>query len=104
MFSVNVTLRIKPGRADEFRAGISATVEQLERHSGTLAFIVTQSHDNPHEFRFTELYRDEVAFREHLALSDQLGPMRALLESLVAGPWKASFGTLVAGASKLDRR
>jgi hypothetical protein len=30
--------------------------------------------------------------------------MRALLESLVEGPWKASFGTLVAGASKLDRR
>jgi quinol monooxygenase YgiN len=102
MFTVNVTLRVKPGRADEFAAGIPATVEQLERHPGTLAFIVTRSREDPHEFRFTELYRDEAAFREHLALSDGLGPMRALLEDLVEGPWKASFGTLVAGASKLD--
>ena len=104
MFTVNVTLRVKPGRAEQFRAGIPGTVEKLERHPGTLAFIVTQSHDDPQEFRFTELYRDEAAFREHLALSERLGPMRELLEDLVEGPWKASFGSLVAGASKLTAR
>jgi quinol monooxygenase YgiN len=101
VYAVHVTLRIKPGRAEEFRKGVAATVEQLERHTGTLAFIVTQSSGDPHEFRFTELYRDEAAFREHLALSDALGPVRALLEDLVDGPWQPSFGSLVAGGSKL---
>ena len=101
MYAVHVTLRIKPGRAEEFRTGLGATVEQLERHAGTLAFIVTQSRSDPHEFRFTELYRDEAAFREHLALSDTLGPVRKLLEDLVEGPWQPSFGSLVAGGSKL---
>jgi quinol monooxygenase YgiN len=101
MYAVHVTLRIKPGRADEFRAGLPATIEQLERHPGTLAFIVTQSRSDPHEFRFTELYADEAAFREHLALSETLGPVRELLEDLVEGPWQPAFGTLVAGGSKL---
>jgi quinol monooxygenase YgiN len=101
VYAVHVTLRIKPGRAEEFRAGLAGTVERLERHAGTLAFLVTQSRSDPHEFRFTELYRDEAAFREHLALSDQLGPVRALLEDLVDGPWQPGFATLVAGGSKL---
>lgn len=101
MYAVHVTLRIKPGRHEEFREGLPATVEQLEKHAGTLAFIVTQSRTDPHEFRFTELYRDEAAFREHLALSDTLGPVRKLLEDLVDGPWQPTFGNLVAGGSKL---
>jgi quinol monooxygenase YgiN len=101
MYAVHVTLRIKPGRADEFRQGLPAAVDALERHAGTVAFLVTQSRSDPHEFRFTELYRDEAAFREHLALSDALGPVRALLEDLVEGPWQPSFGSLVAGGSKL---
>jgi quinol monooxygenase YgiN len=103
MYAVHVTLRIKPGRADEFRKGLPDTVARLERHAGTLAFLVTQSRTDPHEFRFTELYRDEAAFREHLALSDSLGPVRALLEDLVDGPWQPSFGELVAGGAKLRR-
>jgi quinol monooxygenase YgiN len=104
MYAVHVTLRIRPGLADEFRARLPAIVEQLERHAGTLAFLVTQSRDDTHEFRFTELYRDEAAFREHLALSDTLGPVRKLLEDLVEGPWKPTFGSLIAGGSKLSAR
>lgn len=101
MYAVHVTLRIRPGRADEFRADLPRIVERLERHPGTLAFIVTQSRSDPHEFRFTELYRDEAAFREHLTLSEGLGPVRKLLEDLVEGPWQPSFASVVAGGSKL---
>lgn len=101
MYAVHVTLRIKAGHAEEFRTGLAETVARLERHGGTRAFLVTQSRSDPHEFRFTELYRDEAAFREHLALSDDLGPVRKLLEDLVEGPWQPTFGTLVAGGAKL---
>jgi quinol monooxygenase YgiN len=103
MLAVHVTLRVKPGRAEEFRQGLNATVEALERHAGTLLFLATQSSSDPHEFRFTELYRDDAAFREHLALSDALGPVRALLEDLVEGPWQPAFGSAVAGGAKLQK-
>jgi quinol monooxygenase YgiN len=101
MFAVHVTLRVKPGRADEFRAGLESTVAALEAHAGTALFLATQSQSDPHEFRFTELYRDEAAFREHLALSDSLGRMRKRMEDLLEGSWQPTFAQSVAGGSKL---
>jgi quinol monooxygenase YgiN len=101
MFAVHVTLRVKPGRAEEFRAGLEQTVAALEGHAGTALFLATQSQSDPHEFRFTELYRDEAAFREHLALSDTLGRVRELMEGLLDGAWQPTFAHSVAGGSKL---
>src|SRR5262245_40920737 len=101
MFAVHVTLRVKAGRAEEFRAGLERSVAELERHDGTALFLATQSQQDPHEFRFTELYRDEAAFREHLELSSRLGPIRELMEGLLEGSWQPTFARRVAGASKL---
>jgi len=102
MYAVHVVLRVKAGRAAEFAAGLASVVPELERHAGTSLFLATQSQLDPHEFRFTELYRDEAAFREHLALSGKLGKVRELMEGLVEGPWQPAFAQRVAGGAKLD--
>ncbi len=102
MFAVHVTLRVKPGRAAEFKAGLESSVSELERHAGTSLFLATQSRDDPLEFRFTELYRDEAAFREHLAHSGKLGRLRELMEGMLDGSWQPTFAHWVAGGSKLQ--
>lgn len=101
MFAVHVTLRVKPDRAEEFKAGLVASVAELERHAGTSLFLATQAREDPLEFRFTELYRDEAAFREHLALSSKLGRLRELMEGMLDGSWQPTFAHWIAGGSKL---
>jgi quinol monooxygenase YgiN len=98
---VNVVLRVKPGRASEFAAGVGKMVREIEKVDGTLAFVVSQSEQDPHEFRFFEIYRDEAAFQEHLRVSTHELPGRDLLDSLVEGPFRPTFGRHVAGGARL---
>ncbi|MEU6039651.1 putative quinol monooxygenase [Actinomadura sp. NPDC047616] len=66
MFVVIVTLRVRPGRLDEFLAGIQANARASRREPGCLRFDVLRTAEDPYEFVLYEIYRDEAAFyREH---------------------------------------
>ncbi len=98
---VNVTLRVKPGKAEEFAAGVADTTAVLEKVDGTLAFIISQNENDPQEFRFFEVYRDEEAFQEHLRVADTELRERARLDALVEGAFHPTFSRLVAGGVRL---
>jgi quinol monooxygenase YgiN len=98
---VHVELRIKQGRAAEFAAGVEKMVRAIEQVDGTLAFVVSQSEADPHDFRFFEIYRDEAAFQEHLRVSTTELPGREALDALVEGPFRPTFGRHVAGGARL---
>ena len=97
-------MRVKPGKAEEFKAGVAKTTPILEKVDGTLAFIISQSDADPHEFRFFEVYRDEAAFQEHLRVATTELRERARLDSLVEGAFQPTFGRLVAGGVRLGAR
>jgi quinol monooxygenase YgiN len=98
---VSVEVRIKPGRAAEFAAGVQEMVRAIEQVDGTLAFVVSQSDQDPHDFRFFEIYRDEAAFQEHLRVSNSELPGREVLDALVEGDFRPTFGRHVAGGVRL---
>lgn len=98
---VSVEVRIKQGRAAEFAAGVEKMVRAIEKVDGTLAFVVSQSDRDPHDFRFFEIYRDEAAFQEHLRVSTTELPGREVLDGLVEGDFRPTFGRHVAGGVRL---
>ncbi len=98
---VNVTLRVKPGKAEEFKAGVALITPVLEKVDGTFAFVISQSDEDPLEFRFFEVYRDEEAFQAHLRLATTELAERAHMDTLVDGPFRTTFGQRVAGGVRL---
>ena len=99
---VNVTLRVKPGKAEEFKAGVALIIPVLEKVDGTFAFVISQSDEDPLEFHFFEAYRDDEAFQAHLRLATTELSERAHMDSLVDGPFQTTFGQGVAGGVRLD--
>ena len=98
---VNVTLRVKPGKAEEFKTGVALIIPVLEKLDGTLAFVISQSDDDPLEFQFFEVYRDEEAFETHLRMATTELSERAHMDALVDGPFRTTFGQRVAGGVRL---
>ena len=99
---VNVTLRVKPGKAEEFKAGVELIIPVLEKVDGTFAFVISQSDDDPLEFHFFEVYRDEEAFQRHLELAMTELSERVNMDALVDGSFRTTFGQRVAGGVRLE--
>jgi autoinducer 2-degrading protein len=65
MFTVIVTLQVRPERIDEFVRGIHANARaSLSDEPGCLRFDVHRSSEDEHRFILHEIYADEAAFHE----------------------------------------
>jgi (4S)-4-hydroxy-5-phosphonooxypentane-2,3-dione isomerase len=68
MFSLVVQMRVRPGRREEFLAGMAANAEASVRdEAGCLRFDVCSVDGDEHRFLLYELYRDAEAFAAHKA-------------------------------------
>ncbi len=68
MFSLVVQMEVRPGRREEFLAGMAANAEASVRDEpGCLRFDVCSVDGDDHRFVLYELYRDADAFAAHKA-------------------------------------
>ena len=68
MFSLVVQMQVRPGRREEFLAGISANAEASVRgEPGCLRFDVSSVDGDENRFVLYELYTDAEAFTAHQA-------------------------------------
>ena len=68
MFSLVVQMEVRPGRREEFLAGMAANAEASVRDEpGCLRFDVCSVEADEHRFVLYELYADEAAFAAHKA-------------------------------------
>ncbi len=85
MFSLVVQMEVRPGRREEFLAGMAANAEASVRDEpGCLRFDVCSVADDPHRFVLYELYTDAEAFAAHKA-SPHFARWRQIAEQVVAG-------------------
>ena len=68
MFSLMVQMEVRPGRREDFLAGMAANAEASVRHEpGCLRFDVCSVAGDDHRFVLYELYVDAEAFAAHKA-------------------------------------
>ncbi len=68
MFSLVVQMEVRPGRREQFLAGMSANAEASVRDEpGCLRFDVCSVESDPERFLLYELYTDAEAFEAHKA-------------------------------------
>ena len=85
MFSLVVQMEVRPGRREEFLAGMTANAEAAVRDEpGCLRFDVSAVAGDPHRFFLYELYTDAAAFEAHKA-SPHFAQWRAVAEQVIAG-------------------
>ncbi|GAB4081096.1 antibiotic biosynthesis monooxygenase [Modestobacter muralis] len=96
MFSMLVTLQVRPGSQAEFRAGIAANAEASVRDEpGCLRFDVCEMEGDEDRFVFYELYTDAAAFQAHRD-SPHFRRWRAVAEqTVVPGSQVNTAGNLV---------
>jgi autoinducer 2-degrading protein len=84
MFTVIVTLQVRPDRIDEFLRGIRANARaSLRDEPGCLRFDVHRSAEDAHRFLLYEIYADEVAFREAHRTAPHYAAWRAVADRCV---------------------
>ena len=67
MFSVFVTINIKPGCAEEFtQASLGDAQGSVRDEPGCFRFDILRDVENPDRFYLYEVYRDAAAFDAHL--------------------------------------
>jgi autoinducer 2-degrading protein len=85
MFSLMVQMEVRPGRRDEFLAGMSANAEASVRDEpGCLRFDVCSVDSDENRFILYELYTDADAFEAHKA-SPHFARWRTVAEQVVVG-------------------
>ena len=85
MFSLMVQMEVRPGRRDEFLAGMAANAEASVRDEpGCLRFDVCAVEGDEHRFVLYELYTDADAFAAHKA-APHFARWRAIAEQVLAG-------------------
>ena len=83
MFSLVVQMEVRPGRREEFLAGMAANAEATVRDEpGCLRFDVCSVADDPHRFVLYELYTDAEAFAAHKA-SPHFAQWRGIAEQVL---------------------
>ena len=83
MFSLLVQMTVRPGRREEFLAGMAANAEASVRDEpGCLRFDVCAVAGDEHRFLLYELYRDADAFAAHKA-TPHFAAWRAVAEQVV---------------------
>ena len=55
----------KEGQADRIADILSRFLPEAQREPGAKLFLISRAKDNPAQFLFYELFRDEVAFKAH---------------------------------------
>ncbi|WP_426411460.1 putative quinol monooxygenase [Bradyrhizobium ganzhouense] len=55
----------KPGEADKVAAILDRFLPEAQREDGVKLFLISRATDNPAQFLFYELFRDEAAFKAH---------------------------------------
>ena len=96
MFSMLVTLQVRPGRRAEFQAGIAANAEASVRDEpGCLRFDVCELEGDEDRFVFYELYVDAAAFQAHRASPHFQQWRTVAAEVVVPGSQVNTPGTLV---------
>ncbi|SFP52680.1 Quinol monooxygenase YgiN [Geodermatophilus dictyosporus] len=84
MFSLVVQMEVRPGRREEFLAGMAANAESSVRDEpGCLRFDVCSVDGDENRFLLYELYADAGAFAAHKA-SPHFARWRTVAEQVVA--------------------
>jgi len=84
MFSLMVQMEVRPGRREEFLAGITANAEASVRdEAGCLRFDVCSVESDENRFVLYELYTDAAAFAAHKA-APHFAQWRTVAEQVVA--------------------
>ncbi|HEY4630609.1 MAG TPA: antibiotic biosynthesis monooxygenase family protein [Blastococcus sp.] len=73
---------VKPGSEARVAEMVTALAEQVRAEPGNLAFEVYTKENDPRAYWIYEVYRDEDAFRDHLA-APYGGPFNAELTDLI---------------------
>ena len=55
----------REGEADKVAAILDRFLPEAQREEGAMMFLISRSKDNPAQFLFYELFRDEAAFKAH---------------------------------------
>jgi len=55
----------KEGEADKVAAILDSFLPDAQREAGAMLFLISRAKDNPAQFLFYELFRDEAAFKAH---------------------------------------
>ena len=55
----------KDGEADRIADILSRFLPEAQREAGAKLFLISRAKDNPSQFLFYELFRDEAAFKAH---------------------------------------
>jgi quinol monooxygenase YgiN len=85
MFSLVVQMEVRPGRREQFLAGMSANAEASVRDEpGCLRFDVCAVGSDENRFVLYELYTDAAAFEAHKA-SPHFARWRTVAEQVVVG-------------------
>ena len=97
MFTVLVSLTVKPDKLDEFLHAIDInSAATLRDEPGCLRFDVHRVADDPHRFVLYEIYRDEAAFYdEHRAAPHYTAFRAASAECIADGGHVNTFATPV---------
>ena len=94
MFSLVVQMEVRPGRREEFLAGMTANAEAAVRDEpGCLRFDICSVEGEENRFLLYELYTDAAAFAAHKA-SPHFAQWRTVAEQVVANQVNAP-GTLL---------
>ncbi|MFR9727699.1 putative quinol monooxygenase [Saccharopolyspora sp. MS10] len=86
MIALVVSLQVKPGHREAFRAAITADAEtSVTEEPGCVSFDVLVDAEDDHHFFLYEVYRDRDALEEHRASPHYAAWLEAAAEVLVPG-------------------
>lgn len=75
----------RPGRGDEVAALLRDFADVVRAEEGNVVFDATRLVDDPDRFFVYEVYRDEAAFRSHIAAPAGM-PFNEALQQLIVEP------------------
>ena len=100
MFSLVVQMEVRPGRREEFLAGMAANAEASVRDEpGCLRFDVSSVEGDENRFVLYELYRDAAAFAAHKA-APHFAEWRRVAEQVVESQLNTAGELLVTHTSE----
>jgi autoinducer 2-degrading protein len=100
MFSLVVQMEVRPGRREDFLAGMTANAEATVRDEpGCLRFDVSEVAGDENRFFLYELYADAAAFEAHKA-SPHFAQWRGIAEQVVANQVNTIGALLVTHAEE----
>jgi (4S)-4-hydroxy-5-phosphonooxypentane-2,3-dione isomerase len=100
MFSLVVQMEVRPGRREEFLAGMAANAQASVRDEpGCLRFDVCSVADDENRFVLYELYTDAAAFAAHKA-SPHFARWRTVAEQVLASQVNTAGELLVTHAAE----